>query len=258
MITYRKVKGLKIACFIGNGMIDDGKKSLIFIAGSGQDHTAWINQLTALGKDFNVVGLDLPGHGASEGKGEQSVDAYVEWVKSVIESLAIRKPVLIGHSLGGAICLAFALKYGESLSGIVPLGSGVRMPVNPMIFDLLKNDPDALAAMTWKWSVAKTNRERLAPYFAARQSKSNPDVTYGDFLACDQFDISETVSQIAVPTLIICGAEDKMTPPSLTEFLKERIAGSQIQVIPHTGHLVMIEDVDAFNGTLKSFVNSLF
>jgi pimeloyl-ACP methyl ester carboxylesterase len=257
MLAYRDVKGMKIACWMNDAGIDNRKKSLAFVAGSGQDHSAWINQLTALEQDFNCIGIDLPGHGESAGKGEQSIDAYVEWVKAILEVFSVKKPFLVGHSLGGAICLAFALKYPESISGIVPLGSGMKMPVNPMIFDMLKNDPDTLAATTWKWSVSKKNRERLAPYFAARQANRNPDVMYGDFQACDRFDITEAVSRISVPILLICGADDKMTPLSLTEQLRDLIPRAQMVVVPDAGHLVMIEDVEAFNRALKMFVNDL-
>jgi len=193
MLAYKDIKGRKIACWLNDTGIDHKKKSLIFLAGSGQDHTAWTHQLTALIQDFNCIGVDLPGHGESAGNGEQSIDAYVEWVLAIMEAFSIRKPVLVGHSLGGAICLCFAIKYGDLISGIVPLGSGMKMPVNPMIFDMLKKDPETLAAMTWKWSVSKKNRDRLAPYFASRQSNRNPDVMYGDFLACNRLDITGTV-----------------------------------------------------------------
>jgi len=109
-----------------------------------------------LKNDFNIVSLNLPGHGRSEGPGEQDVAIYVEWVEKILEKLTIRKPVLIGHSLGAAICLVFALQYGDRLSGIVPVGGGATMPVNQAILDGLKVDPVPVIAMVAKFSFAKS------------------------------------------------------------------------------------------------------
>jgi pimeloyl-ACP methyl ester carboxylesterase len=109
--------------------------------------------------------------------------------------------------------------------------------------------------MTAKIAVAKKNRERLAKILAER--KPNPDVLYGDFLACDRLDIAEAIKRIKLPTLIICGLEDKMTPPANSESLRDSIPGAQLALIAEAGHMVMMEDPEAFNKVLKTFVDSL-
>jgi pimeloyl-ACP methyl ester carboxylesterase len=164
-------------------------------------------------------------------------------------------PVIVGHSLGAAIALTFAIKYGELIKGIVVFGGGVKMPVNPLILEGIKKDPAAVLAMTAKIAVAKKNRERLAKILAQR--KPNPDVLYGDFLACDRLYIAEAIKKIKLPTLIICGLEDKMTPPVNSESLRDSIPGAQLALIAEAGHMVMMEDPEAFNKVLKTFVDSL-
>jgi len=255
MIEKRIVNGIEIACWVNRKEWLVDRKSIVFIHGSGGDHTAWVYQYSKLNRDFNLVALELPGHGSSGGKGEQDVAAYVEWVRAILADFEIARPVLVGHSLGAAICLAFAIQYPELISGIVPFGGGVKMPVNPMILEGVRKDPAQILAFTAKIAVAKKNRERLAPILAGR--KTNPEVLYGDFLACDRLDLTEGVGRIKTPTLIVCGMEDKMTPQALSESLRDMIPGARLALIPEAGHLVMMEEPEAFNEALKTFAAEL-
>jgi pimeloyl-ACP methyl ester carboxylesterase len=207
--------------------------------------------------EFNVAVIDLPGHGQSGGNGEQEVSLYVEWVRQFLDAWAVKKPVLIGHSLGAAISLMFAIHHGALLSGIVAVGGGAKMPVNPMILKGLKTDPDAVIALAAKFSVSKANRDRLSRTVIEGLSRANPDVLYGDLLACDRLDITGEIPQIGIPTLIICGADDKMTPPPLSQHLKDNIPGAQLSLIENAGHMVMLENAEAFNNILRTFVESL-
>ena len=111
--------------------------------------------------------------------------------------------------------------------------------------------------MVAKFSFAKVNRERLTGLLTDSMTKVNPEILYGDFLSCNKLNVTERVSQIQVPTLIICGDDDKMTPPSMSQFLKDHIPGARLSLISNAGHFVMIENVEEFNRVLKSFVESL-
>ena len=257
MIRFQEIGGRRIACWVNNGNFLPGRRTLVFIHGSGDDHTNWIRQYTPLKSVFNIVALDLPGHGRSEGPGEQAVTAYVEWVKQLLDTLEIKKPVLIGHSLGAAICLSFVIRYAESAAAVVPVGGGVRMPVNPAVLEGLKEDPAFVIGMVAKLSVAKANRERLSGLIAEGLSGVDPGIIHGDYFACSRLDLTEDVAGIRLPALVICGAEDKMTPPALSELLRDRITGARLELIGGTGHYVMLEDPEAFNAALTDFVNSL-
>ncbi|MCX7982367.1 MAG: alpha/beta hydrolase [Syntrophales bacterium] len=231
------------------------RKTLVFIPGSGGDHTLWLPVLNELKDDFNLLALELPGHGSSGGKGEEEVGAYVEWVKDILDVFEVRKPVLVGHSLGAAITLTTALRYPELLAGVVAVGGGARMPVNTMILDAIHKDLKGLMAFTSKIAVAKKNRERLIPVLTARSP--NPDTLYGDFKACDRLDLEEDLGKITVPTLIVCGMEDKMTPPELSQAMQTKIPNSQLVLLPETGHMVMLEEPHRLAEILGSFVRSI-
>jgi pimeloyl-ACP methyl ester carboxylesterase len=256
MIHIAETGGRKLACWINNGSFPPDRKTLVFIHGSGGNHTDWILQYTPLKDEFNIAAIDLPGHGESDGSGEQDVAAYVAWVKKLLQRFGIAKPVLIGHSLGAAICLSIAVLDGDA-AAVVPVGGGVRMPVNPAILEGLKQDPAAIIGMAVKFSVAKGNRERLSDRITANLSRVSPGIIHGDFTACDKLDITEAIAGIRIPALVVCGAEDKMTPPAFSEYLGGHIPGAGLVLIPGAGHFVMLENPEAFNTALKNFVNSL-
>jgi pimeloyl-ACP methyl ester carboxylesterase len=257
MIRTQAVDGLKIAYWMNDEGWVKGKKTLIFIHGSGGDHKNWEDQYKNLDKDFNILAVDLPGHGRSEGKGEQEVIRYVEWVKKLIEALKLDKPVMIGHSLGAAISLTAAIHHGSLLSGIIPVGGGVKMPVNQMILDGIRKDITPIISLVIKFSVTKDNRERLAGLLTEGLSTADPEVVYGDFLSCDRLDIMEAIAGIRIPTLLICGEEDKMTPPALSQFMKDHIPGARLALIPKAGHFVMMENAADFNKAVKEFAQAL-
>ncbi len=258
MIHLQECGGRRIACWMNNGGALTGRRTLVFVHGSGADHTNWIQQYTPLKTGYNVVALDLPGHGQSEGPGEREVPAYAGWVKQVLDGLGIAKPILIGHSLGAAICLTFAIRYGgDAAAAVVPVGGGLKMPVNPLILEGLRQDPGAVIALAAKFSVAKPNRERLSGTLAESLSRVDPEIIRGDFSACDGLDITEAVAGIRIPALVICGADDKMTPPSLSQGIRDGIPGAQLALIEGAGHYVMLENPATFNALLVDFVNSL-
>jgi len=257
MTNLQEIDGRRIACWVNNGSFLPDRKTLVFIHGSGDDHTKWIRQYTPFKNGFNIVALDLPGHGRSEGPGEQEVAAYVKWVKKILDGLKIFNPVLIGHSLGAAICLSFVIRYDTAAAAVVPVAVGVKMPVNPMILEGLLQDPASVIGMVAKFSVAKQNREKFSGLIAESLSRVNPEIIHGDFSACNSLNITEAVARIRIPTLVICGAEDKMTPPSLSQFIRDRIPGARLTLIEGAGHFVMMENPEAFNAALADFVNAL-
>ena len=257
MVIFHEIGGANIACWVNNQDFSPGKRTLLFVHGSGGDHSIWTEQYTRLKDEFNIAAIDLPGHGLSGGRGEQDVSVYVEWVRRFLDALALKKPVLIGHSLGAAISLMFAIKHGDMLSAIVPVGGGAGMPVNAMILEGLKTDPASIIALAAKFSVTKENRERLSRTVIEGLSRANPDTLHGDLLACDRLDVQNEIATIAKPTLVICGADDKMTPPVLSHFLADNIPGAQLSLIEDAGHMAMMENQESFNSVLKSFVLSL-
>ncbi len=256
MMTRCKIEGTELN-FRTNEQVPVTGPSVIFIHGSGADHTVWEQQFEAFESACRYFALDLPGHGSSGGSGEQEIDRYVEWIRKFILTLNLNRPVLVGHSLGAAICLAFAVQHEEMLSGAVPVSGGVRMPVNDLILEGIKKDPIGTANLTWKFAVAKQNREKLSYRLEKNLASMKPEISYGDFLACSKLDLTDAISKIRIPVLAVCGKEDKMTPEANSRFIADHIEGAEIALIENAGHLVMLENPEAFNAALLGFLNKL-
>lgn len=257
MIAKREIDGVQIACWMSGEKWREGVRHLVFIHGSGGDHTNWVYQYSALKNDFNILAVELPGHGQSAGQGERSVGRYVEWVRKILAAYDVSRPVLIGHSLGAAISLTFAIQHGELLAGIVPVGGGVTMWVNPAILDGLLANPMPIIEMAAKLSLAKENREKFSPALLAGFSKADTKVMQGDFSACNDLNLTEEIKKITIPVLVICGAEDKMTPPENSLYLRDNIPRAKMELIAAAGHFVMMENPAAFNKAVKDFALSL-
>jgi len=257
MIQEFVIDGAPIACWVNDGGFAAGRRGIVFVHGSGGDHTLWEHQYKALQGEFNVAAVNLPGHGLSGGAGERDVMRYVRWVKLTIGALGLRGPVLVGHSLGAAISLNFAIHEGWLLSAIVPVGGGVKMPVNPAILEKIYTDLPGVVAMVVKFAVSRANRDAVGPWLQAGLGKGNPDVLHGDLYACDRMDIASEVSKIGIPVLAVCGDDDKMTPPELSRFIAGAVPGAKLALIEGAGHYVMRERPEEFNAVLSAFVRSL-
>jgi pimeloyl-ACP methyl ester carboxylesterase len=261
MLRYFNIESAKIACWVNNSDFDARKRNLFFIHGSGSDHSAWSHQYGRLHKKYNIVAIDLPGHGHSGGKAEKDVNAYCLWIKKLQDILDWKRAVLVGHSLGAAIALRFAINYPQKIAGIVVVGGGMKMPVNPFFLEFLKTNsqevPAEVVDLICKLSLAKENRPKLFAPLRKSISQSKVDILYGDLSACNNLDLTEKTGKISVPALIICGAEDKMAPPDLSRQLAASISGATLEIVAGAGHMVMLERPAEFNASLDKFATSI-
>jgi pimeloyl-ACP methyl ester carboxylesterase len=257
MLKYFNIESTKIACWINRNDFGAHEQSLIFIHGSGSDHSLWSLQYAKLHKHYNIVAVDLPGHGHSQGSGESDVGSYCLWVRKLLDALPLNNPLLIGHSLGAAITLQFALNYPQKIKGIISVGGGLKMPVNPSLLEFLKTNPAEVIDLLCKFSLAKENRPQFFDPLKKSLSQANMDVLYNDLSACDKLDLTHEIRKIAVPALVICGAEDKMTTPDLSRQITESISGAKLCLIEGAGHMVMMERPKEFNEDLNKFALSI-
>ena len=190
----------------------DGLPTLIFIHGSGGDRSLWEKQLTGLSKKFNVVALDLPGHGGTSSPQCATIPEYAAEVAGFIRAASLPMPVPCGLSIGGGIALQLVLVYPDEA---VELASVVRV-----------------------------------------MEATPPEVTAGDFRACDAFDVSPRLGEIKIPVLVISALEDKLTPPKYGEFLRDNIEGARLVLIPGVGHLLPLEAPHRLNDSIREFLEA--
>jgi pimeloyl-ACP methyl ester carboxylesterase len=212
------------------------------IHGAGGTHLYWPPELRRLA-GYQVIALDLPGHGKSAGCGLQSIAAYAQAVKNWLLALGIHSAIFAGHSMGSAIALTLALEHAEHVNGLVLLGAGARLKVSPVLLENAASQTTFQNAvkMVIELSFASGASPRLKELAAQRMAEIRASALYGDFVACNAFDETARIEQIRQPTLVVCGSEDKMTPLRQSQFLADHIPGATLKTIPEAGHMVMLE-----------------
>lgn len=231
--------------------------TLVLIHGSGGDHGTWTAQLEGLAHAATVVALDLPGHGASPGDGCDTIAGYAAALRRFLAMLGRGSVVLGGHSLGGAIAQAVALDAPELLRGLVLVGTGARLKVFPELFEILARDYAEAVGFITDHAWSRSAPAELKELGRRTASATRPSVTRGDFTACNDFDVMDRLGEIRLPTLVIVGEEDRLTPPKYAEFLTRKISGARFVCIPRAGHFVSLEQPDEVNRAIRDFLAAL-
>ncbi len=252
-----KIRGRRLAFEARPETFDKSALTTIFIPGSGGDREEWRGQLEGLSSRFNIIALELPGHGKSDPPGENNVGRYADWVVNFIEELGLIKVVIIGCSLGSAITQWIALNPKPWLVGIGLVGAGARLRVHPdFLKGMLHFNKDTLVTFA-DFAISQDADPAVRSAIRNRFLTGSIELIHGDLSACDEFDFIDKVSQINLPTCIVVGEEDRLTPPKYSRFLQSAIKDSCLTVIPGAGHLVMMEKPQEFNKSVGDFLEKL-
>jgi pimeloyl-ACP methyl ester carboxylesterase len=232
---------------------------VLYVHGTGCDGTVWGPHMAAIADVHEPVAIDLPGHGRSPGPGFRGVADYAHFVVELARALDWDRFVLVGHSMGGAIALLTALYHPEHLAGLVLVDTGARLRVDPA---LLRDAREAAlrgrsAGSDRAWAFAPGTPQEVVNAVHALTEGTDPSVTHGDWIADDTFDVMPRVSQIRVPTLAVCGAEDRLTPVKYHRFLAAQIPGCRLTIIEGAGHWVFWEQPEAFTRAVRAFLDEL-
>jgi pimeloyl-ACP methyl ester carboxylesterase len=248
------VDGKQIRYWTGRKGLLEGRETVLFIHGAGGGLYTWSYQKVFFEKEFNPILIELPGHGESEGEGEQEIGKYAGHVLSFIKALGPQQVFLVGHSMGGAIVQTLALTHPEVIKGIVLVGTGTRLKVLPMILEGIRNNFAETIPKINQFAFSPKAPSDLIEKGVSLMLQCKAEILYGDFLACDRFDLMKEVEKIVLPTLILCGEDDQLTPVKYSQFLQSRIKGSKLEVLPNAGHMVMMESAQAFNEKIRAFI----
>lgn len=158
--------------------------------------------------------------------------------------------------MGGAISLWLAVNHPELIQGLILVSTGARLPVNLSLIDELATQvgfPTAVDKITG-WSFSTRIEPALVENVKTQMLKIRPSVLAGDFHACDDFDFSSRLGEIQVPTLVLVGDEDKMTPVRFAEGLAAGIPNAEMEVIPGAGHMLPLEKPGAAAERARAFI----
>ncbi len=237
----------------------DSAPPLVLIHGAGGSHLHWPRELRRLSLT-DVYALDLPGHGKSEGVGRQSVAEYADRVLEWAKDAWVQRPVLVGHSMGGAIALQAALQAPAAVSGLVLVGSGARLRVAPALLDASSREETLVQAVDVfiDWSYSANASRALRNLSAKSIRETRAAVLHNDFLACDRFDVMSRLGEIQAPALVLCGSADRLTPEKYSRYLADHLPDARFVLLPGAGHMAMLEQPEAAADAVLTFLRERF
>ncbi|MBI3158095.1 MAG: alpha/beta hydrolase [Chloroflexi bacterium] len=226
----------------------------------------WQETMAYLQNDFRTYALDFWGFGES-GKPRASYDItdFVGLVDQFMDKLGIRQAPLIGHSMGGTVSLAVAVKYPQRVSKVGIIGSPIMGRSLALPLKLAGYAPIAWAVHNMLWAL-KVGLSAAAPYIT--QDPRWPDMINQDLdkTTLDSFllsirslrktDLRPLLSEVHVPVLGIYGRRDNIVNPRQGELLQGGAGQPRVEYMEHAGHFPMLDQPRAFMAALKDFLDA--
>ncbi len=212
---------------------------------------------------YNVLAVDLPGHGRSAGAPLASVEAIGKWLPRVLDAAGIPAAAVVGHSLGALAALACAAEFPQRVTKIALLGPAVPMPVSEALLAAAKADDHVAFELIngWSHSTAKQLGGNQVPGMwmigAAMRlmERARPGALYADLAACNAYAGGlDAAARVRCPVLAILGQRDLMAPPKGAQALLGALADQRVVTLSGAGHAMMAEQPDAVLDALRGFV----
>ena len=245
---------------------NEENQALIFVHGFPYDHTMWDAQIYEFSKSYYCVSYDIRGLGESPaGDGQFTIEMFVDDLENVIDELHLEEPVLCGLSMGGYISLRAIERMENKFGGLI-------------LCDTKASSDDNAVKIKRAEAIKKINSEGLDPFVdefvrncfgddfvrehkeeydrvASRSKENNKDGVKGCLLAmAARTDTTSYLSKITVPVLLICGEEDKLTPPDVMMSMADKIHNAEFVVIAKAGHMTPVEQPKEVNKHIRDFL----
>lgn len=247
---------------------DEGKGiPIVFVHGFPLCCAAWNKQIDALKAGYRVIAPDLRGLGHNQAtSGTTTMMQFADDLHALITHLKTEPVVMVGHSMGGYVALAFARKYPKMLRGLVLVGtkSGADTPEaaagRRTTAEKVKAGGSGVVvdAMAPKMLAPTNQDDKMAEQVRALMSPSKPESVVAALLGmAERPDSTAMLAEISVPTLVITGTDDIIIPPVESEKLAGAIRDAKLVKIPNAGHLVPFEQPAKFNRALEGWLKGL-
>lgn len=226
--------------------------TIVFIHGAGFCGKIWTRQVR---RYANSTALNLPGHttpGAVD-----SIAGFADFVRLHLNAAGVKDVVLVGHSMGGAVAMQYALEAPANLRHLILVSTGARLKVSPGIMSAIEGSYEGAIEMIMDYALTPQPDKSLRAFLSGMMSEVGAETTHRDYAACNGFDIMARVGETRVPTLVICGTRDRLTPPKYSEYLRQQIKGSSLRLVEGAGHMVMLERPCEFERALEEELPTL-
>jgi pimeloyl-ACP methyl ester carboxylesterase len=247
--------------------IETSKPSVVMVHGAQHDHSVWVLQSRYLAHHgFNVLAVDLPGHGKSLGHALPSIEAIAQWLLDLVNSLELEHIHWVGHSMGSLAVLEAASRAPTKTLSVALIGTAFPMRVSEALLRAAKDDEQRAYEMINFWSHSRLAHHPGSPgpgFSVFNQNKrlmqrQKQGVLLNDFSACNAYEGGLIAAKnIEAPTSFILGEHDAMTPPKAASALFNAIVGARREIIAQCGHALMAERPDKVLLALKNHLEIL-
>jgi len=241
-------------------------KSIVFVHGFPFDHIMWQAQVEELSKEYFCVTYDIRGLGESSvGDGQSTMEMFVDDLEKIIDELKLNQPILCGLSMGGYISLRAVERMTEKFRALILCDTKstadddegrLKRAAAIKQINLGEFDPfiESFVLNCFGEKFIKEDNEEYRKV-VERSKKNNPLGVKGCLLAmAGRTDTTGNLQKIKLPTLIICGSEDKLTPPSVMKPMAEQIPNSEFILVESAGHMTPIEYPKVISRAIKDFL----
>jgi 3-oxoadipate enol-lactonase len=243
-------------------------RPIVFLHGFPLDRSMWAPQVGALVRQGRCIAPDLRGFGTSTPAPPYSMDQYADDVAALLDTLGVEPAIVAGLSMGGYIVFAFWRRHRARVRAVVladtragPDTDEGREKRRRLIEVARSRGSAAVAEMQIASMVGETTRQRrpdVVDAVRAMMAAAPVDGVVGALEAMmARPDSTSTLATIDVPSLIVVGEEDTLTPPKEAKAMHERLRGSRLEVIAQAGHVSNLERPAAFTHVLSEFVDGL-
>jgi len=244
--------------------IDPSRPSVVFLHGAGFDHSMFGLQSRYFGyHGRNVLAVDFPAHGRSEGPPIATVPEMADWVARLLDAAGLEHASLVGHSMGALVALECAARHPGQVERIALLGIAFPMKVSDAFLQAAKDNSHAAYDMDTIWGHAPQTPLGANPNpgmwmygdALARLERLAPGVLYSGLLACHTYAGGETAAKaLQCPVLFVLGRRDQMTPAKGGQAFAQHVPNARIVQIPGSGHSLMTEAPDELRDELAAFL----
>jgi pimeloyl-ACP methyl ester carboxylesterase len=238
----------------GNRLPDPARETVAFIHGTGQDHTIWVlptRYFARHGK--NVLALDLPGHGRSEGPPLESIEEMADWVVAALDAAGLSQAALVGHSMGSLITIAAAARHPDRVRAISLVSTSVPMPVNDFLLKSARENKKIAIDILNFWGFSKsaqlggnaTPGNWMLGGGMRLMEKAKPGVIFNDLNACNNYiEGLDHAGRVQCPAQLILGDRDRLTPTRASKAVSQALPEAMVSVLPGAGHALLSERPD--------------
>ncbi len=258
------VEGHPAYAYTGGRPYVPSTHAAVFVHGAAFDHSVWQWQSRYLAHHgLAVLALDLPAHGRSPGTVRTSIEALTRWLLAFLDAAGLERAALVGHSMGSLVTLELALRHPARASHLALLGTSAPMPVGDAFLAAARDDSPAALDMEAIWGHARdaflaTSAVPGASLIGASRrlnARARRGVLAADLGACVAYaPTNEALAALQVPTLVMAGKRDQMTPWRAGKAVADRIPGARFVAVD-AGHSMMTEAPRATLLALRGFLS---